>query len=461
LKIYNLIAGFIGEVTTFSSVKEDDSRSIKAKKNVVFLFVIKGISILIMLAMVPLLINQLNTEKYGVWVTFATFMTWFTFFDIGLGNGLKNILANKLAVNDLLGAKKAISTAYVCISLLSILLITIFLTANNHINWTTLLNAPADMKEELYTLSFFIVISFCLQLVFRLIASIYDAIQMPAVTGAIVASGNLLSLISILLIIFITDSHLLTLYGIALSVSPIISLLFATYYFFKRKHQDLIPALGSFDSSMLKDLFGLGTKFFLIQITSIVLYQTNSFIIAHVVGVDSVTIFDTAYKYSGLFQMAFTIVLSPLWVASTDAFAQNNIEWIYKAIAKLNKVLALIAILSVIQLLISKQIYWLWIGNKLKIDYTLTALLLFYFVISMRGGIYCMVLNGIGKIQMQFFLNLSEALIHIPLAIVLGKYFGIIGVVISMCFVVSINAIWMPWQCKSILSGKAKGIWNK
>jgi len=34
------------------------------------------------------------------------FDSWFSFFDIGLGNGLKNTLANKLATNDIPGAKK-------------------------------------------------------------------------------------------------------------------------------------------------------------------------------------------------------------------------------------------------------------------------------------------------------------------------------------------------------------------
>ena len=457
----DFIKNLITEITSLSIIKGGDARSVKAKKNIAVSFIVKGISILIMLIMVPLLINQLNTEKYGVWVTFATFITWFTFFDIGLGNGLKNILATKLANNDISGAKRAISTAYICISILSFGLISGFLLLNNFIEWDNLLNAPDSMRNELYFLSYFIVISFFLQLIFRLIASIFDSIQMPAISGAIVALGNILSLLFIILIILISDSNSLLVFGIALTLSPVLALLAGTIYFFNFKHPELFPSCKSFDPSMVKELFGLGGKFFLIQITSIVLYQTNSFIIAHVVGIDSVTIFDTGYKYAGIFQMAFTIILSPIWVASADAYAKQNIDWIYRAISKLNKILILIVFASVIQLLVSKQVFWFWVGNKVKIDYSITFLLLFYFVISMKGGIYCMVLNGIGKIKMQFILNFVEALIHIPLAIILGKHFGIIGVVISMCFVVSLNAIWMPWQCKAILSGTAKGIWNE
>ena len=452
---------FPTELKNFSFTKGSDLRTIKAKKNIAASFIVKGISVLIMYAMVPLLIKQLNAEKYGVWLTFATFITWFSFFDIGLGNGLKNILANKLAKDDIIGAKKAISTAYISISVLSFFLISVFLIGNIYINWVIVLNAPDSMQSELNTLSYFLIISFFLQLIFRLISSIFDAIQMPAVSGAIVALGNLLSLILILLILFISNSHSLLLYGIALTTSPIAALLIGTIYFFGKKHPNLMPSYRSFDRSMVRSLFGLGGRFFLIQITSIVLYQTNSFVIAHVVGVTSVTTFDIAYKYAGVFQMAFTIILSPIWVASAEAYAQNNIDWIYKAISKLNKVLIIIIVASVIQLLVSKQIYRLWIGDRVKINYSLTFLMLTYFILSMRGGLYCMILNGIGKIKLQFIFNFAEALIHLPLSIILGRHFGINGVVVSMCLVVSLNAIWMPMQCKAILAGTAKGIWNE
>jgi O-antigen/teichoic acid export membrane protein len=455
------LQNIFSEILDHRSFKGSDARTTKAKKNIAVSFIVKGINILIMLGMVPLLIRQLNTDKYGIWLTMASFISWFSFFDVGLGNGLKNTLAGKLVVNDTIGAKKAISTAYLSITGVSLLIIIAFIIGNKYLNWATLLNAPISLLSELKSLSFFVIISFCLQLILKLISSIYDAFQMPAISGAINTLGNLVSFIFILLIIFISNSGSLLFYGIALTTSPILALLIATLYFFRKKHSELTPSLRSFDRTLVKSLFGLGGKFFLIQITSIVLYQTNSFVIAHVVGVDSVTSYDIAYKYAGIFQMVFTIMLSPLWIASTDAYLQGNIDWIYKAISKLNKVLLLIIFASVIQLLVSKQIYRLWIGDKISITYSLTFLMLFYFVVSMRGGIYCMVLNGIGKIKMQFIFNLSEALIHIPLSIFLGKHFGINGVIISMCFVVSLNAIWMPAQCKAILAGTARGIWNK
>lgn len=441
--------------------KGSDVRTVKAKKNIAISFIVKGISILIMFALVPLLIGQLNTQKYGIWLTLASFISWFTFFDVGLGNGLKNILIEKLSNDDIVGARKAISTAYISIGIVIIIIMGVFIIGNQFLNWSVILNAPSSMLEDLNPLIFFVVLSFCLQLILRLISSIYDAIQMPAASGTITAIGNLLTLVFVLLLIFITNSDSLLYYGIALTISPLIALLIGTIYFFRYKYPSLIPSISCFEKKMVKSLFGLGGKFFLIQITSIMLYQTNSFVIAHFVGTSAVTTYDIAYKYGGISQMVFLIVLSPIWVASGDAYFKNNIDWIYKAISKLNKLILILMLFAVFQLIFSKQFYYLWVGSKISIDYSLTFLMLFYFIVSMRGGLYCMVLNGIGKIKLQFILNLLEALIHIPLSIILAKYWGVNGVVISMCLVVSLNAIWMPMQCKLILDGKAKGIWNK
>lgn len=455
----NLIISYKNKFSNFFN--GSDARTEKAKKNIVISFLVKGISIFIMFALVPLLINQINTEKYGIWLTLSSFVSWFTFFDVGLGNGLKNILVEKLSKNDMVGAKKAVSTAYLSIGAVSLIVIFLFIIVDQYLNWSIILNAPSSMLGDLNPLIFFVIISFCLQLILRLISSIYDAIQMPAASGTITALGNFLTFIFVLLLIFLTNSHSLLYYGIALTISPLLALLIGSIYFFRYKFPTLVPSVAYFDKSMVRSLFGLGGRFFLIQITSIMLYQTNSFVIAHFVSASAVTNYDIAYKYAGISQMVFLIVLSPLWVAAGDAYFKNNIDWIYKALSKLNNLILILAFCAIFQLIFSKQFYYLWVGNKVDIDYSLTFLMLFYFIISMRGGLYCMVLNGIGKIKLQFILNLLEALIHIPLSIFLAKHWGINGVVTSMCLVVSLNAIWMPLQCKLILQGKAKGIWNR
>ena len=65
-------------------------RSVKAKKNIIASFLIRGLSIGISLILVPLTINYINSARYGIWLTLSSIVAWFSFFDIGLTQGLRN-----------------------------------------------------------------------------------------------------------------------------------------------------------------------------------------------------------------------------------------------------------------------------------------------------------------------------------------------------------------------------------
>jgi len=46
---------------------------------------------------IPLMIRYLGQEQFGVWSTLLTVMSWIVFFDLGVGNGLRNKVAEALA----------------------------------------------------------------------------------------------------------------------------------------------------------------------------------------------------------------------------------------------------------------------------------------------------------------------------------------------------------------------------
>ena len=86
---------------SFKTFFKGDQRSIKAKKNIIASFLIRGIDALIYLLLVPITLGYLNPYEYGVWLTLNSILVWFNSFDIGLGNGLRNKLTIALAENDL------------------------------------------------------------------------------------------------------------------------------------------------------------------------------------------------------------------------------------------------------------------------------------------------------------------------------------------------------------------------
>src|SRR5882757_3638825 len=92
------------------------ARTNKANKNVLLSFLIKGSSIATSFALVPLTLHYLDKERYGIWLTIFSLLGWLTFFDIGMGNGLRNKLSEALANNDTRMARIYISTAYAIVA---------------------------------------------------------------------------------------------------------------------------------------------------------------------------------------------------------------------------------------------------------------------------------------------------------------------------------------------------------
>ena len=75
-------------------------------KNVLLLGLIKPLSILLNLVTFPLCIYMVDKAQYGLFSTITAFTSWFSLFDLGIGNGLKNHLTLAIAQKDEEKAKK-------------------------------------------------------------------------------------------------------------------------------------------------------------------------------------------------------------------------------------------------------------------------------------------------------------------------------------------------------------------
>ena len=104
----------------FSTLFSGHQRSVKAKKNILAVFFLKGISVVISFLFVPLAIKFLGTEKYGIWLTVSSVIAWINIFDFGLGNGLRNKLVEAITLKKNHLAKTYVSTSYVMVFLLSV-----------------------------------------------------------------------------------------------------------------------------------------------------------------------------------------------------------------------------------------------------------------------------------------------------------------------------------------------------
>jgi O-antigen/teichoic acid export membrane protein len=442
----------------FSSLIDD--RSSLVKKNIYFSFLIKGFSVSISFLLVPLTLNYLSVYEFGVWLTLSSILTWINYFDIGLGNGLRNRLAESIAVGDNKLGQTYISTTFFILSTIITVVFLLFIALQPYLDWAKILNAdPAKVANlnSVITISFAF---FCINFLLKIIGIVYAAAQKPAINDLITMLGSLLSLIVIFVLTKTTNG---TLFNVALAFSsaPVIILLVAYPITFYRYFKNYIPKFSAIKLFYAKDLMNLGVQFFVLQISGLIIFGTSNIIISRILGPEQVTPFNIAFKYFGITTMVFSIIIAPMWSASTDAFAKNDLTWIRKSMKSMLN-LSILSSIGVLVLIFSANLaYRLWVGPKILIPFKLTFWMGIYTIIVLWSTCFSTFLFGIGKLRIQLINTVTASILFIPLALWLSKSIGITGIVIALCITNLYSAVLNPIQYHKIISGKATGLWNR
>ena len=439
-----------------------DSRSKKMYKNTVAMIGIRGVSMILTLISAPIMLHHVDRADYGVLLTLPSIVGWVGYMDVGLGNGLRNKLPEFLAKGDFHSAKKIVSSCYVTLAIYVALIIVIFLMVSPFVDWLGVLNSPTSDAGEIRGLTNVVFIAFCIQFLFGLINSILFAYQMPAFQSLFTFVGQFVALIALVIQVYVFDVTSVLQIGAVNSIIPPLVLFWGSIGLFITKLKEIAPSFKLFEFKSVGSILSLGLKFFVLQMITIVLFQANSIIIARVVSPEAVVEYNLAFKYVSLLTMIFTIVITPVWSATTDAYVRKDFEWINKTLSFSRKVCIASIFIGVLMVLASKFVYGMWLGRgSIDINYSTTGLILLYISFEMLYKVYGTIINGTGKVFAQIILTGIIAIIYIPLAIFLGNLCGLSGVLIANTIVFALNYVWSKLQCNKLINQTATGIWNK
>lgn len=429
-RVRNLI-GFIRNYLSKGS-----ERTIKAKRNVLLMFLYKGGNILIGLLLVPMTINYVDSENYGIWLTLSSMVAWMNFFDIGLNNGLRNKLAEALAVKDYELGRKYVSTTYAMLTLIFVPLMLVLLLVVPFIDWPSLLNLSQKYGQSLITALCILVAYFCLNTIFNTINVVMMADQQPADASMRTFVQQAASLFVIFILTRTTSGSLINL-CLALCLCPLIIVIVFNVTLFRGKYSKVAPRLCAVDFKVAPNLLKLGVQFFIIQIAAIIQYQMTNFLIMRYFGAVSVTEYNIAYKYFSVITMIWGILTTPVWSAVTDAYTNGDIGWITRTINKFLKTFVLFSIGGLIMLVISPIIYKIWLEDKVTITFMLSTAVFVYNITFMFSQIFILVLNGIGDLKVQTYASMFSPILYLitfflcAKGLNLGVYSAIIASILS------------------------------
>lgn len=442
-------------------IANGSERSRKALVNIIISVIMRGVSIIVSLLIVPLTIHYVNPTRYGIWLTLSSIVGWVGFLDLGLGNGFRNRFAESLAKGDSVLARQYVSTTYFAISAITVISLLLVNAANLFIDWPSVLHVDPGYKEELTKVFAIVTSFFCLNFTARLVGSMLTADQKPALNAVLNGVGDLLSLLVIFILTHVSEGSLINL-ALYYSGIPCLVMIIATIVTFSNtSYKQYAPTWSNVKFSLLRNIFNLGIAFFVIHICMIAIFQTINIVISRELGPDSVTQYNIAYKYFSVLNILITIILTPLWSASTEAYVQKDFQWLRSIVKKLELLSLLLSGIGVIMLAASSFVYDIWIGDSVLIPFSLSLCLLIYCISNIISSIYMNIINGIGCVRLQTIIYVLFGFLSWPLMTFSCRLFGLEGVLLIPGALFFAQAFLMKIQLNKLIAQKATGIWAK
>ena len=193
----------------------------------------------------------------------------------------------------------------------------------------------------------------------------------------------------------------------------------------------------------------------------LLIFQITNVLISRILGPTAVSEYNVAYKYFNVLHMFSIIILTPCWSAFTEAYIKKDYIWMKNMKRRLEQIWFCIIPVVCLMYFLAPIIFKVWIGDNIHVHNDVIIVLGIYTIAQILAGTYMYIINGIGKVRLQMIVYLLFAIISIPLMIVLGKAFGIMGIISVPILVYVTQSIVARIQLDMLITDQARGIWNK
>ena len=382
---------------------------------------LRGVGILLGLALVSVNISYLGASIYGLWLTVASISQWANFGDLGVSNGLRNELSKAVANEDYNRQLSLIKTAVVMLSIISLCLFFILTIVSEALIFSRVLQE--ELRIPLYITNAF----FCLSFILGIARTIAYSYQKSWFASLASTSTVALQVIGVLLLIILCVSPHLIVFAIINGFGTILGNIVIIWCLFQCVRNNVKGKItASYNKEYRHAILGVGLQFFILQICCLVLYATDSVIINKIFDSVSVAKYGVITQVYNTGDSLFSLLLISLWSATTYIAEKGNYKWIRQEIHNLLRMWGFFVIGVVVITLMFNIIVRVWLGDE-AFYYEPSLLLMFavFAILNTFGAIYVNVANGLGIIKLQMTCAIIGSIVNIPLSIFLAKTCGL------------------------------------
>lgn len=373
-------------------------------KNISGAFIFKGLGMLLSFFSLPIYMDFFeNKLVLGVWFTILSTSNWIFMFDIGIGNGLRNCLTRELVRGDKERIKTYISSAYIMITIIAILMMGIGSLFLGYVDWNDFFNISESVvsKDTLNTTVRIIYVGIILQFIFKIVVYILYALQKSAVNNLIAFLTSLFQFMAVLLLPAASISENLIRLAIVFIISSNILYVVVTIFAFRNEQiKGCGVSLKYFEKDAALKTVNIGILFLWTQVLHLLISLTDDYLVTRFTSPKYEVYFSI---YNRLFSLAgtlFTLALTPVWSAVTKAQEERDYLWIKKIYRTANRAVILGIAGEFFIILVMQFVVNIWLGDHaIKIDYAYALTFAIYGSIMLFQSVQETFAYGFGKVM--------------------------------------------------------------
>lgn len=401
----------------------------------------KGSAMAVMVLSVSLTIPYLGAQRFGIWMTIASFAGMLTFLGLGVGNALTNHVASRSAQSDAAMLRRAVSGGLGLLLMIGLVVGAALWLLAAWLPWAKLIKVEdASLLLEAQSAAKLFALLFGLNLFTTGIQSVFAGLQRSFEVYLVSALGSVASL-GALWWAAQAQAGLPVLLAVTLGIQSL-SFLLLLGLLVKRK----LFALTEIDLAVrneTSDLIRIGGLFFVLQVGTMIGWGADALIISSTLGPAAVAVYSIAQRLFQFVTQPLAMMNAPLWGAYADAHSRGDVAFIRRTFRASMWLTLGVALSGATILFFSSE--WLlhyWTGGKVLVPTLLLGLVALWAVLECCGVAFAMFLNGVQVVKQQVIVVSVFCILVLPLKIWGIGLLGLIAIPLAAIGVYALTHIY-------------------
>lgn len=414
----------------------------------------KGLSGVSMFVSIPLLIQYLGNDNYGVWVLIFTLFQLILLMDFGLASSLKTKIPELNHIGDISRINGYIKSTYIYTIYIATAL---FFFAAATV-WTLDLSSifkiglPAGFVSRIFTLNIFF---FCINFVMNTHKALFVSVHRGKYAEQSIAANQFFFLIALTVpLIFYNDADVYSRLYIVTILNGVVCLVVNTFYtlYFFRTEPYVLGKAHETDKNFLRDVFYLGLRYMAIQVGSLFLFSSDNYILSYFFGPSEMVPYEIVNKYFQFPLMILMAAMAPIWSMFTRHYLQKDSAWLLTSFRKFNLLYLLVLLGLAAAAVVAAPVMKIWIGNGFNAPIALVAIMAIFTAMRIFTTFYSYFFNGIGNLKSYLLLLFGSVALKLPLSYIFVKLnLGVLSVVLASIACLTIWCVVQPLQAYKIV----------